>query len=108
MSEQTPGQALRTALDRMLPPGVRWDERELATLDLVEHAANRLAVLRKRFDVKAGHPEITESALASLQTAIHQLEGDLFRWTKSLDPTMETAKSMRHQHAANSRWHGSA
>ena len=108
MGRQTPGQTLRTALDRMLPPGVRWDERELATLDLFEHAANRLAVLRKRFDVKAGDPDLTESALASLQTAIHQLEGDLFRWTKALDPTMETAKSMRHVAAANSRWRGSA
>lgn len=75
---------------------------------LIEHAADRLGALRKRFDAVVDDPEVTEARLASLQTAIHQIEGDLHRWTKSLDPTMVQAKSLRHQHAANVRWHGAA
>jgi hypothetical protein len=102
-TKRTPGQTLVDALERQLPDNMEWTASENATLDLVEHAADRLAVLRRRFDALARD---AESRLASLQTAIHQLEGDIFRWTKSLNRGVSQAKSVRHQHAANVRWHG--
>ena len=106
MSDESPGRALRASLDQTLPPNMQWTARELATLDSVEAAADRLAALRARFAVLVADPEATESRLASLQTALHQIEGDLFRWIKSLNPTEVTAVSRQHQQAALIRWHG--
>jgi hypothetical protein len=80
--------------------------RKNATLDLIEHAANRLALLRRRFHALARDTESSESRLTSRQTAIHQLEGDIFRWMRSLNLGVPQAKSVRHQHAAQVRWHG--
>ncbi len=60
--------------------------------------------MRKRFDVLVADPTCSESRLASLQTAIHQLEGDVFRWTKSLNLVTPQQKSIRHQWAINARW----
>jgi hypothetical protein len=108
MSERTPGQVLVESLTRALPPQLDFDESELATLDLISHAADRLAAVRARFDVLVADPACSESRLASLQTAIHQLEGDIFRWTKSLNLGAVQAKSLRHQHAANVRWHSAS
>ena len=105
---KTAGAALVNALGRQLPAHMEWTENELATLDLIEHATDRLVVLRRRFDARVSDPECSDSQLASLQTAIHQLEGDVFRWTKSLNLRVSEAKSIRQQHAANVRWHGSA
>jgi hypothetical protein len=106
MSDESPGRALRAALDGTLPPNMQWTAQELATLDSVEAAADRLAALRARFAVLVADPEATEARLASLQTALHQIEGDLFRWIKSLNPTVVTAVSRQHQQAALIRWHG--
>ena len=97
---------MRAALDGTLPPNMQWTAQELATLDSVEAAADRLAALRARFAVLVADPEATEARLASLQTALHQIEGDLFRWIKSLNPTVVTAVSHRHQQAAMIRWLG--
>jgi hypothetical protein len=72
------------------------------------HAADRLAAVRARFDVLVADAACSESRLASLQTAIHQLEGDIFRWTKSLNLGAVQAKPLRHQHAANVRWHSAS
>jgi hypothetical protein len=105
-TKRTPGQTLVDALDQQLPDNMEWTASENATLDLIEHAADRLAVLRRRFDAQARDTEFSESRLASLQTAIHQIEGDIFRWTKSLNLGVSQAKSVRHQHAAYVRWHG--
>ena len=85
---------------------MQWTAQELATLDSVEAAADRLAALRARFAVLVADPEATESRLASLQTALHQIEGDLFRRIKSLNPTVVTAVSRQHREAALIRWHG--
>jgi hypothetical protein len=104
MSAKTPGRVLVEALTRALPPQLEFDESELATLDLISHAADRLAAVRARFDARVGDPACSDSQLASLQTAIHQLEGDIFRWSKSLNLGAVQAKSLRHQHAANVRW----
>jgi hypothetical protein len=102
--KKTPGQALVEALTRALPQQLEFDEAELATLDLISHAADRLDAVRRRFDARVGDPGCSDSQLASLQTAIHQLEGDVLRWTKSLNLGVVQAKSVRHQYAANVRW----
>jgi len=53
-------------------------------------------------------PACSDSQLASLQTVIHQLEGDVSRWTKSLKNPAVQANSPRHLHTANVRWHGAS
>jgi hypothetical protein len=103
-AKRTPGQVLVEALTRELPQQLEFDESELATLDLISHAADRLDAVRRRFDARVVDPACSDSQLASLQTAIHQLEGDIFRGTKSLNLGAVQAKSLRHQHAANVRW----
>jgi hypothetical protein len=107
-TRKTAGAALVSILGRQLPAHMEWTEAELSTLDLIEHATDRLVVLRRRFDARVSDPDCSDSQLASLQTAIHQLDGDVFRWIKSLDLGVSEAKSVRHQHAANVRWHGAS
>ena len=104
MSGKSPGQELRASLDGTLPPGMVWTAQELSTLDSIQDAADRLTPLRARFRKLAADPKATESQLATIQSALHQLESDLFRWINKLDPTQEVVKSQRHVHAANSRW----
>jgi hypothetical protein len=82
-----------------------WDEAELVTLGMIEAAADRLAVLRSKFDAAAANPDTSASALASLAAECRLLEGTIARWAASLDPHNDTAKSMRHVAAANARWH---
>jgi hypothetical protein len=108
MSEKTPGEALVESLTRALPPQLNFDEAELSTLDLISHASDRLAAVRARFDVLVADLACSESRLVSLQAAIQQLEGDIFRWTKSLNLVAVQAKSLCHQHAANVRWHSAS
>jgi len=36
---------------------------------------------------------------------IRMNEANIQKWTATLDPGMDTAKSMRHVAAANARWH---
>jgi hypothetical protein len=100
----SPGKALVESLTRQLAANMEFDETETNTLDLIAHAADRPAAVRARFDVLVSDPACSESRLASLQTAIHQLEGDIFRWTKSLNVGASQAKSVRHQQAVNARW----
>jgi hypothetical protein len=104
MSGKSPGQELRVSLPGTLPPGMVWTAQELQTLDSIQDAADRLTPLRARFRKLAADPKSTESQLATIQSALHQLESDLFRWINKLDPTQEVVKSARHVHAANSRW----
>ena len=103
-STKSPGKALVEALAQDLPQGMEFDETETATLALIEAAADRLVSVRRRFDEVVADPATTGSMVASWQTAIHQLEGDIFRWTKSLNLGATQAKSVRHQHAINTRW----
>lgn len=81
-----------------------WTAQELQTHDSITDAADRLTPLRARFRKLAADPTSTESQLATIQSALHQLESDLFRWINKLDPTQEVVKSQRHVHAANTRW----
>ena len=82
-----------------------WDETELVTLSSIEAAADRLAVFRARFEESAADPKSSPSRLATLSGECRLLEGAIAKWTATLDPNANQAKSMRHVHAANQRWH---
>ena len=104
-TQETPGQEVRAALNRTLGPGMQWDESELLTLASIENAADRLAEFRARFDAAAADPKASPSRLATLFGECRLLEGAIAKWAASLDPNDNQAKSMRHVHAANARWH---
>jgi hypothetical protein len=95
---------VRAALDKMLDPGMAWDESELLTLAAIERAADRLAVFATRFDAAASDPKSSPPRLAALSGEMRLLDGAIQKWVSTLDPRAETAKSMRHVHAANARW----
>ena len=102
---KTPGQTLVETLSKQLGPHMAWTEAEQVTLANIEAAADRLAVFRKRFDARAADPKTSPSALATLSGECRLLETAITRWSTSLDPENVQAKSLRHVHAANSRWH---
>ena len=102
---KTPGQQVREALDRTLGAGMAWDEAELLTLAAIERAADRLAVFAARFDAAAAIPDASPSLLATLSGEMRLLDGAIQKWSATLDPQNNQAKSLRHVHAANSRWH---
>jgi hypothetical protein len=102
---KTPGQAAVEALTRQLGPDMEWTESEQVTLSAIEAATNRLTEFRERFDAAAADPKASPSALATLSGEGRLLEGAIQKWAASLDPHNETVKSLRHQHAANMRWH---
>ena len=101
---KTPGQKVREALDKLLDAGMAWDESELLTLAAIERAADRLAVFAARFDKAAAEPNSSPPRLAALSGEMRLLDGAIQRWSSSLDPHNDTAKSLRHVAAANSRW----
>ena len=102
---KTAGQKVREGLDRTLGPGMEWDEAELVTLSSIEHATDRLAVFRALFDTTAANPKASPARLATLSGECRLLEGAIAKWTASLDPSDNQAKSLRHVAAANARWH---
>jgi hypothetical protein len=101
----TPGQAIRASLDRSLLPQMEWDESELATLDLIEVATDRLVALRRVCDAAIADPSSSATQVASLAAEVRRTELSVHTLVKSLDPRNETAKSLRHVAAANQRWH---
>jgi hypothetical protein len=102
---ETPGQRARAALNRTLGDGMAWDESELLTLDAIEAAVDRLASFRRRFAESDAKPDASPARLATLSGEARLLEGSIQKWAATLDPHNETAKSLRHVHAANARWH---
>jgi hypothetical protein len=102
---QTAGQQVRAALDRTLDEGMAWDEAELLTLDHIERAADRLAKFQARFDAAEAKPDASPARLATLSGECRLLEGAIQKWVATLDPHNNQAKSLRHVHAANARWH---
>ena len=100
----SPGKALVESLHKQLPPNMEFDESEVQICELIEQARDRLEAVRERFEIKVKDPTISESALAALQTAIHQLEGDIFRWIKALNIDAPQGISIRHRKAVNARW----
>ena len=107
-SAKTAGQALREQIDESLPPGVVWTKLELVTLARIEVMADRLAAIAKRADDAIADPDASASKITMLANAVRHLEVSMHAMMKTLDPTMETAKSMKHVYAANKRWHGGA
>ena len=79
-------------------------ESELLTLAAIERASNRLAVFAARFDESAAKPDASPARLATLSGECRLLEGAIQKWAATLDPHNDQAKSLRHVHAANSRW----
>jgi hypothetical protein len=102
---KTAGQTLVEALSRQLGPHMAWDESELVTLKAIERAEDRRAVFETRFGKAAADPKASPSRLATLSGECRLLEGAIQKWAATLDPRNETAKSLRHVAAANSRWH---
>ena len=43
--------------------------------------------------------------MTEVAAEIRMNEANIQKWTATLDPGMDTAKSMRHVAAANARWH---
>jgi hypothetical protein len=101
----TPGQALVEALSGQLGPHMAWTEAELATLAMIEGAADRRAVFQVRFDESAADPKSSPSRLATLSGELRLIDNMIHKWILSLDPNDNAAKSARHVHAANARWH---
>ena len=82
-----------------------WTESETVTLQMIERAADRRAVFQTRFNESAADPRSSPSRLATLSGEMRLLDNAIHKWVASLDPNNETAKSLRHVSAANSRWH---
>ena len=96
MSTKTAAQTLRADLDASLPSGIVWTKLELVTLARVEVMADRLAALIKLTDAAIADPDASASRITMLANSCRQLEVSMHGLIKTLDPTMETAKSMKH------------
>jgi hypothetical protein len=103
----TPGQRLVQMLNESLPSGVVWDAGERVVLSLIEESADRAAVLAALLDAEVARPETNSHRVCEPAAEIRQLQAAIAKMIATgLDPRMEsTAKSVRHQHAANARWH---
>ena len=109
VTRKTPGQALVEQLDEALPPGVVWTKIERVTLGRIEVLADRLDALGKRADAAIADPDASASKVSMMTTVARQYEVSMHQMIRTLDPTMEVqAKSIKHQYAANKRWHGGA
>jgi hypothetical protein len=104
-TSETPGQNLVAALSQQLGPHMSWDESELSTLQMIERTEDRRAVFAARFAEAAADPKASPTRLATLSGEMRLLDGAVHKWVASLDPHDSQAKSLRHVHAANQRWH---
>jgi hypothetical protein len=102
------GKQLVKALTDTLPSNLNFATEETITIGDIEHAGDRLEVLRTRFASSAKDPAVTLNQLAVGSAEIRLLEDAIGRWIKSLnahgDPP--TAVSRQHRQAAMTRWHG--
>src|ERR1700754_559904 len=105
MADTTVGRRLVQTLSAGLPRNVEWDANERVVLELIEQSADRAEVLKTLLDAEMGKPEVAAHRVCELAGEIRQSEAAIAKMVASLDPEMETAKSMRHVHAANARWH---
>jgi hypothetical protein len=105
MTDITPGRRLVQILDAGLAPNAEWDAGERVVLTLIEQSADRVAVLKTLLDAETAKPEVAAHRVCEVAGEIRQAEAAIAKMVASLDPEMETAKSMRHVHAANARWH---
>src|SRR5262249_33815353 len=95
----TPGKTLVEAVSRELGPHMVWDQGELVTLDLIEQAEDRRALLQARFDAVAADPDVPPYRLTILSSECRLLETAIQKWARSLDPHNDRAVSLRHVHA---------
>jgi hypothetical protein len=104
---QTPGRKLVTSIRRDVGDGIVLDERDKATLALIESTADDIAALESACDAvlvadvagtKKLNPVFTELRLARAQ--LHRLITSL----KLTENELPEPKSIRHQAAANARW----
>ena len=80
-----------------------------ATLDLIESAADRVAILKGLFGAEVGKVPVSTRRVTELSAEIRQHEANIQKWIAVLDPYMSRQpKSKQHQSAAFSRWHGGA
>ena len=80
-----------------------------ATLDLIESAADRVAILKGLFGAEVGKVPVSTRRVTELSAEIRQYEANIQKWIAVLDPYMpRQPKSKQHQSAAFSRWHGGA
>ena len=105
MADITAGKRLVQILDAGLPRNVEWDAGERVVLGLIEQSADRIEVLKTLLDAEMTKPEVAAHRVCELAGEIRQAEAAIAKMAKSLDPEMVQAKSMRHVHAANARWH---
>jgi hypothetical protein len=101
----TPGKELVEALTKQLGPHMVWTEIEQVTLSFIEHAADRRIPLAARFDKLMANPDTPPSHLAALSGELRLIDSTIHKWIATLDPADNQAKSIRHVHAANQRWH---
>jgi hypothetical protein len=105
MTDITAGGRLVGMLNAGLAPNVEWDAGERVVLTLIEQSADRVEVLKALLDTEVAKPEVAAQRVCELAGEIRQSEAAIAKMVASLDPEMVQAKSMRHVHAANARWH---
>ena len=85
MSGKSPGQELRASLDATLASNMVWTAQELQTLDSIQDAADRLEAAAGLGSASwPPTPSPLSRGFATIQSALHQLESDLFRWINKL------------------------
>ena len=101
-----PGRELVEALTADLGPHMVWTPTEQITLSFIERAADRRIPLAARFDKLVADPDTPPSHLAALSGELRLTDNMIHKWIETLNPRGEVqAKSVRHQHAVNQRWH---
>jgi hypothetical protein len=102
------GKKLVKALTDTLPANLKFTTEETITLADIEHAGDRLEVLRARFAASAKDSTVTLNQLAVGSAEIRLLEDAIGRWIKSVNAhgAPPTAISRQHRNAAMIRWHG--
>lgn len=98
------GDRIVEALTAGLGPGLEWSETESLTLDNIRKTADRASLLSQLLDLEVAKIPVSTRRVTELAAEIRQCEGNVVRWAATLDPTGESVKSSRHQHAANARW----
>jgi len=105
---KTPGWRLVATLNATLAEGVECTEREQVVLGLIAETADRVAVLKRLFAAEVGNEQPSTRRVTELSAEVRQCETMIAKLVASLDPDMTKAKSARHVHAANARWHRGA
>lgn len=100
-----PGKELVEELTAELGPHMVWTQIEKVTLSFIEHAADRRIPLAARLDKLMADPDTPPSHLAALSSELRLTDNTIHKWIATLDPNDNQAKSARHVHAANQRWH---